>query len=154
MTDTQIVVQRTIDAPAHEIFDVLSNPVRHVDLDTSGFVRSLEHGDRIKEVGDVFTMNMEGDHMGGEYRTDNHVVGFDDNRLLAWKTAPAGVEPPGWQWVYTLESTSPDATELSLTYDWSAVTDQALLEKVGFPLISRAELQESLAKLAETVAGS
>ena len=33
--------------------------------------------------------------MGGEYQTENHVVGYDENKLIAWQTAPAGQEPPG-----------------------------------------------------------
>lgn len=152
--DTKIVVQRTIDAPAADIFNVLSNPVRHVELDSSGFVRSLEHGDRIKAVGDVFTMNMAGDHMGGEYQTDNHVSGFDENRLLAWKTAPAGTEPPGWQWVYELEAQGPDSTLVTSTYDWSGVTDKDLLAKVKFPLVEEQAMEQTLVKLAEAVSGS
>ena len=68
--DTHITVSRTIDAPAQAIFDVLSNPERHPDLDGSGFVRSVAQADRIQKVGDVFTMNMTGDHMGGDYQTD------------------------------------------------------------------------------------
>lgn len=149
--DTKVVVSRTINAPASAIFDVLTNPHRHADLDTSGFVRSLEHGDRLKAVGDVFTMNMEGPHMGGEYQTDNHVVGYDDNRLIAWKTAPAGTEPPGWQWVYELDAQSSDSTEVTLTYDWSQVTDKNLLQKVKFPLVPESALDEALVKLDEAV---
>ena len=49
------------------------------------------------------------------------------NRLLAWRTAPAGTEPPGWQWVWQLEPQGPGSTEVKLTYDWSQVTDRALL---------------------------
>lgn len=49
-------------------------------------------------------MNMQGDHMGGEYKTDNHVTGCVKDKLLAWKTAPAGTEPPGWEWLWELES--------------------------------------------------
>ena len=101
MTDNnRTTVERTIHAPSVDIFEVLSNPQNHVALDGSGFVRSEEKTDRIQQVGDVFTMNMEGPHMGGEYQTDNHVIGYDENKLLAWKTAPAGTEPPGWQWVW------------------------------------------------------
>ena len=120
-----ITVQRTIDAPASEIFDVLSNPKRHVALDGSGFVRSDEKAERIQSVGDVFRMNMAGDHMGGEYQTDNTVSGYSQNSLLAWKTAPADTDPPGWEWLWQLEPTGPSSTEVSLTYDWSAVTDKA-----------------------------
>ncbi|MFC6715435.1 SRPBCC family protein [Branchiibius cervicis] len=149
--EKKLSASRSIDASAAEIFDVLSNPHRHVELDTSGFVRSLAQGDRIKQVGDVFTMNMEGDHMGGEYQTDNHINGFAKDKLIAWQTAPAGTEPPGWEWVYELDAQGPEQTEVTLTYDWSKVTDKELLAKNLFPLISQEELDASLAKLAEAV---
>lgn len=89
--------------------------------------------------------------MGGEYKTDNHVVGYDENKLLAWKTAPAGTEPPGWQWVWELKPQDADSTDVSLTYDWSAVTDKDLLKKVSFPLVSESELEDSLGRLAAAV---
>lgn len=149
---TSITVERVIDAPADTIFDVLSNPNRHVELDGSGFVRSVAHADRIQQVGDTFTMNMEGDHMGGEYQTDNHVTGYAKDKLLAWRTAPAGTEPPGWEWVWELDAQGPDATLVRHTYDWSKVTDKDLLQKVGFPLVSEKGLQDTLGRLAAAVA--
>lgn len=150
--DTSITVSRVVDAPAQDIFAVLSNPARHAELDGSGFVRSDDRTDRITGTGQVFTMNMEGPHMGGEYQTDNHVVGYDENRLLAWKTTPAGTEPPGWQWIWELLAVDADTTEVTHTYDWSAVTDKELLRKNLFPLVSTEQLEGSLARLAEAVA--
>ena len=147
--EKKITVSRTIEAPAQVIFDVLTNPAQHVKLDGSGFIRSVEHGDRIAHVGQVFTMNMEGPHMGGEYKTDNHVSGFADDRLIAWKTAPAGTEPKGWEWMYELEQQGPNETLVTLTYDWSKVTDKELLRKVHFPLVDEHALEQSLSKLAE-----
>lgn len=149
--DQRITVSRTIDSPANEVFDVLTLPARHVDLDGSGFVVSDEHNDRITGTGQVFTMNMTGPHMGGDYKTDNHVVGYEPNKLVAWKTAPAGTEPPGWEWVWTLTPQGPDSTEVSCTYDWSQVTDKELLQKISFPLVSEAEMEDTLAKLAAAV---
>ena len=155
MTDNnRTTVERTIHAPSADIFEVLSNPQNHVALDGSGFVRSEEKTDRIQQVGDVFTMNMEGPHMGGEYQTDNHVTGYDENKLLAWKTAPAGTEPPGWQWVWELDAAGSDSTQVRLTYDWDAVTDEDLLKKVGFPLVSEDQLEDTLVKLDELATGS
>ncbi|MCE0485730.1 SRPBCC family protein [Ornithinimicrobium sediminis] len=149
---SSMTVERTIDASTAEIFEVLSNPERHVELDGSGFVRSVEHADRITATGQVFTMNMEGDHMGGEYKTDNHVVGYSEGALLAWKTAPAGTEPPGWQWVWELSSTGPESTEVRLTYDWGNVSDPELLSKLSFPLVKKEDLEETLNRLAAAVA--
>lgn len=149
--DSRITVSRTIDASADEVFDVLSNPRRHVELDGSGFVRSGDRTNRVQAVGDVFTMEMSGDHMGGDYRTDNHVTGYDKNSLLAWQTAPEGTEPPGWEWVWQLTATGPDATEVTLTYDWAKVTDKELLKKISFPLVTEDQLEASLANLAAAV---
>ena len=147
----QITVQRTIPAAADTIFEVLSNPEHHAAIDGSGFVVSDDRTDRITETGQVFTMNMTGDHMGGDYQTDNHVVGYAKNKLIAWKTAPAGVEPPGWEWVWQFDPQGPDSTSVSLTYDWSAVTDQELLKKLSFPLVSQEQLEASLGNLAAAV---
>lgn len=152
-TDQRITVQRTIDAPSGEVFDLLSNPERHAELDGSGFVRSDDRSDRIAAVGQTFRMNMTGDHMGGDYQTDNVVTGFESNHLVAWKTAPAGTEPPGWEWTWELEAQGADSTDVRLTYDWSKVTDPELLKKISFPLVSKDQLDDSLHKLAAAVSG-
>ena len=147
----KIVVQRTMEASADAIFDVLTNPKRHHEFDGSGFVRSEDQGDRITANGQVFTMNMEGEHMGGEYKTDNHVTGYAHDRLVAWQTAPAGTEPKGWEWVWELEPKGQHETDVTLTYDWSKVTDKDLLRKISFPLVNKDALEHSLQRLAELV---
>ncbi len=149
--DKQIQVQRTINAPAASVFDVLSNPHKHEQLDGSGFVRGLDRGDRITKTGQQFRMNMTGDHMGGEYQTDNVISAFDENKLIGWKTAPAGSEPPGWEWLWELKSSGSDSTDVTLTYDWANVTDPEILKLVSFPLVSEEQLDDSVAKLAEVV---
>ena len=131
--DKKITVQRTIDAPAKDIFEVLTLPSRHAELDGSGFVRSDSKTDRITATGQVFTMNMHGDHMGGDYQTDNHVTGYE--------------------WMWELEPQGQDSTLVTLTYDWSKVTDKQLLQKVHFPLVPQHDLEESLEKLAGAVSG-
>ncbi len=152
MTDTdRISVSRRIDAPAKDIFEVLTLPSNHVKIDGSGFVRSVDQGDRIQETGSKFVMNMEGDHMGGEYQTDNWVSAYAENQMVGWKTAPAGVEPPGWEWLWELKADGADATDVTLTYDWSKVTDKDLLEKLKFPLVPEEDLEASLGNLASLV---
>ena len=154
MTDEQrITVSRRIDASTSDVFDVLTNPHRHTELDGSGFVTGIDHGDRITATGQSFRMNMSGDHMGGEYQTDNVVTGYDPHRLVAWQTAPAGQEPPGWEWLWELSADGSEATDVTLTYDWSKVTDPQILEKVSFPLVSRSQLEDSLGRLASAVSG-
>ncbi|WP_101653588.1 SRPBCC family protein [Brevibacterium ihuae] len=149
---TSITVSRTIDAPAKDIFEILSNPERHHELDGSGFIVSDSKTDRITANGQVFTMNMNGEHMGGEYQTDNHVTGYDEGKLLAWQTAPAGTEPPGWEWVWELEPEGADATRVVHTYAWDKVDPQTA-KKIGLPLVSESELEDTLNRLAAAVSG-
>lgn len=151
MSETNIKATRTIDAPAAAIFKVLSNPERHAQIDGSGMVRSDDVSDRITGTGQVFTMNQHWDKLGGDYQTENHVVGYDENKLLAWKTATAGTEPPGWEWVWELTPQGPDSTEVSVTYDWSAVTDKDVLKRVSFPAVPQEDLESSLENLAAAV---
>ena len=148
-TDTSIEVSRTIDASAKDIFHVLSNPERHADVDSTGTVISDHKSNRVAAVGDVFTMNMNAERMGGDYQTDNHVVGFDQNKLISWKTAAAGQEPLGWSWTYRLEPLDSGSTEVTLTYDWSAVTDKQLAS--ALPAFDEAALEASLGNLAAAV---
>ena len=149
-SDTSITVTRLIDAPAGEIFDVLTLPARHHEIDGSGMVVSDDRTDRVTAVGQVFRMNMHFDRAGGDYQTDNHVVGYDKNALLAWKTARADAEPLGWEWVWQLAPQGPDATGVSLTYDWSAVPDKDA-QRIGFPAVTEEQLEGSLARLAAAV---
>ena len=149
--DHQITVSRTIDAPASEIFDVLTLPARHKEIDGSGFIVSDDRTDRITGVGQVFRMNMTGAHMGGDYQTENRVTGYDKNSLVSWQTAPAGTEPPGWEWMWELAPQGPNSTDVTLTYDWDKVSDQATLEQVRFPLVSQDQMEASLGNLAAAV---
>lgn len=153
-SDTSVTVSRTIDAPAKDLFAILSLPARHAELDGSGFIRSDDRTDRITATGQTFRMNMTGPHMGGEYQTDNVVTGFVSDKLVAWQTAPAGQQPPGWEWVWQLEPHGPDSTEVTLTYDWSKVEDKKLLALITSPLISREQLDDSLARLSEAASGT
>lgn len=91
--ETQQTVTRTIDASAKDVFDFLTLPANHAKFDGSGMVQSDDKTQRIQKVGDVFTMNMHAEHMGGDYQTDNHVVAYDPNKLVGWKTAPPAPSP-------------------------------------------------------------
>ncbi|MBK4119766.1 uncharacterized protein YndB with AHSA1/START domain [Kocuria rhizophila] len=154
MSEKSITVSRVIDAPAEEIFEVLTLPAKHPSLDASGTVVSGTD-QRIQNVGDVFVMNMHAEMMGGDYKTENHVTGLDPNKLIAWKPCPEGttVEDNGWEWVYELQPEGSDSTTVTLTYSWEHANPK-VTKKISFPLFGEKVLEESLERLASTVAGS
>ena len=154
MSEKSITVSRLIDAPAEEIFEILTLPAKHPTLDASGTVISGTD-QRIQNVGDVFVMNMNAEMMGGDYKTENHVTGLDPNKLIAWKPCPEGttVEDNGWEWVYELQPEGSDSTTVTLTYSWEHANPK-VTKKISFPLFGEKVLEESLERLASTVAGS
>lgn len=154
MSEKSITVSRLIDAPAEEIFEILTLPAKHPSLDASGTVISGTD-QRIQNVGDVFVMNMHAEMMGGDYKTENHVTGLDPNKLIAWKPCPEGssVEDNGWEWVYELQPEGSDSTTVTLTYSWEHANPK-VTKKISFPLFGEKVLEESLERLASTVAGS
>lgn len=153
-SETSITVTRTIDAPAKDIFAVLSLPARHKDFDGSGMVRSSEDTERITTSGEQFVMNMHAEDMGGDYQMYNHVTAFDENKMIGWQPAQEQdkTEPAGWEWLYELSADGPDSTEVSLTYDWSKVTDEKL--RAIFPKVSEEDMEQSLNLLAAAVTTS
>lgn len=149
----RIVFRRTVQAPAAEVFALLSNPARHVEIDGSGMVRAPAGATLITGVGDVFTMEMHrDDRPEPDYRTANHVTKFKVDRRIAWATALVDGTPAGFFWEWELQSEDALTTEVVHTYDWSAVTDPEVLGRVRFPLVTAAQMQETLDRLAAAVA--
>jgi uncharacterized protein YndB with AHSA1/START domain len=117
-----VAVSRRIDAPAHEIFQVLRDPKRHHEFDGSGMVRTTDDPP-IESVGDTFVMRMHNDEFG-DYEMRNDVVEFVADRALAWAPSRHDVEEDGWdhRWGWRL---APDgeATEVTAFFDCTRVPE-------------------------------
>jgi hypothetical protein len=129
-----VAVSRRICAPAHDIFQVLANPVRHLELDGSGSLRGAVSTTMISGVGDVFVMKMYFSHLG-DYEMNNHVVEYEQDRRIGWEPEagrghPAvtsdSSEPARWghRWSYQLTPDGPDATVVTEIYDCSRAPEE------------------------------
>jgi hypothetical protein len=78
---------------------------------------------------------------------DNHVVEFDEGRLIAWRPSEPGQEPPGQLWRWQLESLDGARTLVTHTYDWSRLTDEKRLPRARATTADK--LQASIERLAE-----
>ena len=132
MTDDEyqpVAVSRRICAPAHDIFQVLANPLRHPELDGSESLRGAGSAAVISGVGDVFVMKMYFAALG-DYEMNNHVVEYERDRLVGWEPAagrghrdavPDGDSRWGQRWAYELTPDGPDATVVTEIYDCARV---------------------------------
>jgi uncharacterized protein YndB with AHSA1/START domain len=127
-------VSRRIEAPAADIFRVLADPRRHLEIDGSGMLRGAVSDAVVTGVGDVFTMRMYySEH--GDYEMDNHVVEFEQDQRIGWEpwagrghpdTVPDSTAEARWGhvWSYELAPDGPDATIVTEIYDCSHAPEE------------------------------
>jgi hypothetical protein len=104
----------------------------------------------------IFRMPMcHPNHPDGAYQMANRVQAFDAPSTISWEPGNEASDGtasfPGWMWRYDLKSARPSTTEVTLTYDWSAVPDP-IRHHIGFPPFLPDHLGNSLAHLANLVA--
>jgi hypothetical protein len=103
----------------------------------------------------VFGIEMFHENANGRYDMHNRVIAFAQDRTIAWEPGQYGPDGQlgtgGWTWRYDL---APEAdgsgTEVTLTYDWSAVP-VPVRQSFGIPPFPPGFLEESLAALEQAV---
>ncbi|MFI7122934.1 polyketide cyclase [Amycolatopsis sp. NPDC049868] len=137
---------------------MLADPATHVAIDGTGWVREPADRARLTEIGQLFRMDMyHASHPDGDYRVVNKVEVLDPPRSIGWLTgteqADGRVEFGGWMWRYDLAPLGSSGTEVTLSYDWSAVP-QDIREYIRFPPFGPEHLTNSLHHLAELTEGA
>jgi hypothetical protein len=156
MNEQSVSATRTIRAPAEILFGLLADPATHAAIDGTGWVRGSHDEEQLTAVGQIFRMGMfHPNHPDKNYEMNNLVEVFDRPRAIAWK--PGFIDDDGtlafggWLWRYDLAAAGVGSTEVTLTYDWSGVTESAH-EVLTFPPFPPDHLSNSLAHLEEVVA--
>ncbi|OBJ55629.1 polyketide cyclase [Mycobacterium sp. 1423905.2] len=151
----RIEVQRTIEAPAPDIFAVLCDPQGHVAIDASGMLQEAD-GEPVRAVGDSFVVHMDREALNdypqlGKYDVTVSITEFERDRLIAW-TILGQLRPQiGHVYGYRLQplDDSP-ATVVTSFYDWSNI-DPKWREAEIFPVLSEGALRATLGILDRTV---
>ncbi|AQT78524.1 polyketide cyclase [Mycolicibacterium litorale] len=116
--DKVVTASREIAAPASVIFEFIADPARQPQWDGNDNLAEAAAGQRVRAVGDVFTMILT----QGPTR-ENHVVEFEEGRLIAWRPSEVGSPPPGHLWRWRLEPVDDHHTLVTHTYDWTELAD-------------------------------
>lgn len=143
-TDVPRVVSasRDIAAPAHAIFELIADPAEQPRWDGNDNLVEAPGGQRVRCVGDVFSMTLT----MGTVR-ENHVVEFEEGRLIAWRPSEVGRQPPGHLWRWKLEPLDGAHTRVTHTYDWSQLSDEKRMVRARATTSDK--LRASIDRLAE-----
>jgi hypothetical protein len=142
MSKRRIVsAERVIRAPAAVIFDILANPYRHHEIDGSNTVQQPRSGtpERLF-LGATFSMDMK---MKASYFTNNHVVAFEENRVIAWHHMAKFV------WKYELTPVD-GGTLVKESFNYSKPWG-IFIEPLGWPARNQQAMEDTLSRLASVV---
>ncbi|MFI5719865.1 polyketide cyclase [Nocardia sp. NPDC051750] len=153
MAEENVSATLIFAVPATRVFVVLADPATHSAIDGTGWVQEAVDLPPLTEVGQIFRMDMyHPNHPNGRYQVANKVQVFDPPRTISWLTGEekddGRLEFGGWFWRYDLTPLGPSETEVTLTYDWSAVPPY-IREYLHFPPFAPEHLTNSLHHLAE-----
>ena len=151
--DDKISATLVIDVSAAVLFAILADPATHTAIDGTGRVRQPRDSKPLTAAGQIFRVAMyHENHPDRNYEMANRVQVFDPPRAISWEpgydAGDGSLSFGGWIWRYDLKSAGPSESEVTLTYDWSAVPGP-LREHIGFPALPREHLRNSLAHLAD-----
>jgi hypothetical protein len=106
------------------IFELIADPERQPEWDGNDNLAEAPSGQRVRAVGDAFLMTTT---RGVE--RENHVVEFEEGRLIAWLPSAPGGTPNGHLWRWELEPIDDATTRVTHTYDWTNLTDETRLPR-------------------------
>lgn len=143
-TPRVVSASREISAGAEAIFELIADPAQQPRWDGNDNLRTADAGQRVRAVGDVFTMTLT---RGGI--RENTIVEFEEGRLIAWRPNVPGKQPPGHLWRWELEPTGERRTRVTHTYDWTQLTDRSRYPRARTTTVE--SLSASLERLAHLV---
>jgi hypothetical protein len=159
MTNDTITATIAIPAAAEAVFGVLTDPTTHAAIDGTGWVRESLDGKSLTGDGQIFRIAMYHDnHPAKNYEMANKVVVFDRPHAIAWQPGQdaAGdgtLSFGGWIWRYDIHDAGSSESDVTLTYDWSAVPPE-FREHIQFPPFDPTHLENSLKHLSDLAAGA
>lgn len=105
----QVSRRAVINAPVEELFDIVSNPHRHHEIDGSGTVGTIVSGTERMIEGEPFTMKMR--QFGMDYKTNSTPTQVRENEIVEWQVAGR----QKWRWEF--KPLDQNRTEVTETWD-------------------------------------
>jgi len=121
--NTVVSASREIAAPAKDVFELIADPSRQPEWDGNDNLASSNSA-RVRRLGDVFVMT----NTSGKIR-ENHIVAFEEGRLIAWRPSGVGEPQPGHEWRWEVEPIDESSCRVTHTYNWTDLTDENRFER-------------------------
>lgn len=139
--NTVVSASREISAPAQNVFELIANPAHQPEWDGNDNL-SASTSPRVRHLGEVFVMT----NTSGNVR-ENHIVAFEEGRVIAWRPSGVGEPQPGHEWRWDVEPIDESSCRVTHTYNWTDLTDENRFERARSTTSDK--LMASIDRLAE-----
>jgi hypothetical protein len=151
MSSERISATRRIAAPASKIFQIVSSPDGHIQIDGSGMLEASPGARPLTAVGDTFDMDMDRTPLNDipnlvKYNVRNTVTQFVPDRLIEWTVGSADRPPLGHVYGWQIEPVSDTESEVTNYCDWTAIA-QATKDRRPWPVVPVEMLEKSVQNL-------
>lgn len=137
-----VTAEIEISAPAEAVFELIADPQRQPEWDGNDNLGTAVEGQRVRGTGGSFITTLT----KGVDR-ENHIVDFEEGRLIAWQPSEVGGEPFGQKWVWQIEPIGGDSVLVRHIYDWTKLRDPQRLSRAQSTTV--ANLLASLKRLKQ-----
>jgi hypothetical protein len=151
MSSERISATRRIAAPASKIFQIVSSPDGHIQIDGSGMLEASPGAKPLTAVGDTFDMDMDRTPLNDipnlvKYNVRNTVTQFVPDRLIEWTVGSADRPPLGHVYGWQIEPVSDTESKVTNYCDWTAIS-QETKDRRPWPVVPVEMLEKSVRNL-------
>jgi hypothetical protein len=151
MSSERISATRRIAAPASKIFQIVSSPDGHIQIDGSGMLEASPGARPLTAVGDTFDMDMDRTPLNDipnlvKYNVRNTVTQFVPDRLIEWTVGSAERPPLGHVYGWQIEPVSDTESEVTNYCDWTAISQESK-DRRPWPVVPVEMLEKSVQNL-------
>jgi hypothetical protein len=142
---------RRIAAPAGELFQIVSNPAGHVDIDGSGMLEAAPDARPLTAVGETFDMDMDRAPLGdipnmGKYQVRNTVTQIIPDRLFEWGVGGADRPLFGHVYGWLIEPVGDAECDVTNYCDWTNIPEE-MRSRRAWPVVPVEMMQRSVENL-------
>ena len=155
MSAERISATQRIAAPASKIFQIVSSPEGHVQIDGSGMLEAAPGAKPLTAVGDTFDMDMDRTPLNDipnlvKYNVRNTVTQFVPDRLIEWTVGSADRPSLGHVYGWQIEPVSDTESDVTNYCDWAAIS-QETKDRRPWPVVPVEMLEKSVQNLGRIV---
>jgi len=151
LSNERVSATRRIAAPAHTIFQIVSNPAGHVEIDGSAMLEAASENKQLSSVGETFDMDMDRAPLGdipdmSKYKVRNTVTKIVPDRLFEWGVGSADRPMFGHVYGWSIEPVSETECDVTNYCDWTGISEE-MRSRRAWPVVPPEMLEKSVENL-------